>query len=214
MLGLVEELMLLLLRPRGSFRRVSIASQRFAIAGAVLMELADADRIYTDRELLRLVDGTPTGDRLLDPTLAEIVAAERQDTLYWIDHVAARADIIRAGALGRLIGKGILTERDHRFLWMSRPRRYPIVAGHVRREVRLRVREALLSDDIPDSRDVMLIFLAATCGILPTLLSRWERFRLKRRIAQIYKLDPIGQAILLAMNSYREAFIYFGGFPG
>ena len=205
MLGLLEELILLLLRNEGgSFRRVSVMSQRCAIAGAVLMELAAADCIYVDRdgEHLCLRDDTPTGDRLLDPTLADIAAGERQHLLYWIDHVAERADVIRAGTLGRLIGKGILIERDRRFLWVSRPRSYPIVDGHVRQEVILRFREALLSDDIPDSRDVMLIFMVFACDASRTLLSRWERVKSKRRIEQIYELNPIGQTMLQAIHQY------------
>ena len=48
MLGLVEETILLLLRDEGgSFVRRPTSSMRFAIAGAVLMELADANRIDT-----------------------------------------------------------------------------------------------------------------------------------------------------------------------
>ncbi len=208
MLGLVEETVLLLLREGGSFRRVPMISQRSAIAGAVLMELADADRVCTDPESLRLVDGTPTGDRLLDPTLREIAAAERWSTLYWIDYVAARADVIRAGALGRLIGKGILAERDQRVLGVFRSRRYPVVDSHVPHEIRLRLREALLGEDTPGSREVMLICLAAACGIFRLLLSRWERVRLKRRIEQICRLDPIGQTMLRAIASFRGAAIH------
>lgn len=74
MLGLVEESMLLLLRDEGgSFVRMPTASMRLAIAGAVLTELAGANRIDTDSQHVVLVDDTPTGDRLLDPTLAEQV---------------------------------------------------------------------------------------------------------------------------------------------
>ena len=206
MLGLVEETILLLLRKGGSFRRVPVASQRCAIAGAVLMELADVDRICTDLGHLDLVDGTPTGDHLLDPTLAEIAASERQATLYWIDYVAERADVIRAGALGRLIGKGILTERNQRFGWVFRTRRrYPAVAAHVPQEVKLRLRETLLSAAIPDSRDVMLIFLVSACDIFRTLLSRWQLAKAKPRLEQIYCLNPIGQTMLLGITELRSA---------
>ena len=89
--GLVEETVLLLLRDEGgSFVRVPTWSLRYSIAGAVLMELADANRIDTDLEHLFLVDDTPTGNEFLDPTLAEVAAAERQNTRYWIEHVAER----------------------------------------------------------------------------------------------------------------------------
>lgn len=209
MLGLVEESMLLLLRDEGgSFVRMPTASMRLAIAGAVLTELANSNRIDTDPQHLFLVDDTPTGDRLLDPTLAEIAAAERQHARYWIEYVAERADVIRAGALGRLIGKGILTERDQRFLWVFRTRRYPAVHGEVSQEVRWRVVEVLRSDDIPAPRDVLLICLADACGIFRKLLSRRERARLTLRIKQVTGRSLIGQTVAREIIAVRWALFY------
>ena len=208
MLGLVEESMLLLLRDEGgSFVRMPTASMRLAIAGAVLTELADANRIDTDSQHVVLVDDTPTGDRLLDPTLAGIAVAERQNTRDWIEYVAERADVIRAEALGRLIGEGILTERDHRFRWMFRTRRYPSVGGDVCKEVRWRVVEVLRSDEVPVPRDVFLICLADACGIFRKLVPRRERARLTRRIKQVTRRNLIGLTVAREIVMVRRVVI-------
>ena len=198
---------MLLLRDRGSFARIPTYSQRFAIAGAVLMELAGADRVDADPKHLILVDGTPTSDELLDPTLAEIAAGERQNTRYWIEHIAERADVIRAGALGRLIGKGILTERDRRVLWVFHTRRYPSVDGHACQAVRLRLAKVLRSNDVPGRRDVFLICLADTCGILRTLLSRRELRRLSPRIRRTAGRDLISRNMVRANREVRGAVV-------
>lgn len=205
MLGLVEQTILLLLRDDGAFRRVSTSSQRLAIAGAVLMELADADRIEADLRHLSVVDATPTGDRLLDPTLAEIAADEGRSTRHWIEYVARRADVVRAGALGRLIGKGVLTERNRRVLWVFRARRYPVVDGQVKRELKLRITEVLSSGDTAGPRDVMLICLAEACGMFRTPPSKWRLRTSTRRIKQIVSRDPIGQTVVQAIADVRLA---------
>lgn len=206
MLGLVEETVLLLLRDEGgSFVRVPTWSLRYSVAGAVLMELAIEDRIDTDLEHLFLIDGAPTGDDLLDPTLADIAGGEQQNTRFWIEHIAAYADEIQAAALSRLVERGILEEKDNRFLWVFRSRRYPAVDGTVRREVKLRIMEVLLSDEIPDPRDVMLICLADACGIFRALLSARELSQATPRIEQVAKLDLIGQAMFRAINDVRMA---------
>lgn len=206
MVGLVEEITLLLLRDEGgAFVRVPTWSLRYSIAGAVLMELADANRIDTDLEHLFLVDATPTGDELLDPTLAAIVAGERQNARFWIEHVAERADGIRAAALGGLVAKGILEERDERVLWVFKTRRYPAAEGGVRQAVKLRLMEVLLSDDIPDPRDVMLICLADACGIFRVLLSGKELANLVPRIEQVTRLDLIGRTMVRAIDDVRMA---------
>ena len=206
MVGLVEEIVLLQLRDEGgSFVRVPTWSLRYAIAGAVLMELAIEARIDNDLEHLFLIDDTPTGDVLLDPTLAEIAAAERRNTRFWIEHIAASGDGIRAAALGRLVERGILAERYERFLWVFRTRRYPAVDGQVRREVKLRIMEVLLSDEIPDPRDAMLICLSDACGIFRALLSGRELNEVTPRIEQVSKLDLIGQAMSRAIDDVRMA---------
>ena len=206
MVGLVEEIVLLQLRDEGgSFVRVPTWSLRYAVAGAVLMELADVGRIDTDLEHLFLIDETPTGDDLLDPTLAAIAGGEQQNTRFWIAHTAAYAGEVRTAALARLVDRGVLEERDNRFLWVFHSRRYPAVDGQVRREVKLRLMEVLLSDEIPDPRDVMLICLADACGIFRALLSGRELAQATPRIEQVAKLDLIGRAMSRAINDVRMA---------
>ncbi len=70
-----EEMLVLLLEDgRGTpipFPRTNI---KCALAGAVLMDLAFANRIDTDLETLVVIDRTPTGNFMLDRTLAKIGA--------------------------------------------------------------------------------------------------------------------------------------------
>ena len=108
MLRFAEEVMLLLLHDEnGRFERVPDWSLGYALGGGVLMDLALENRIDTDLDSLILVDDTPLGDSLLDPTLADIAAAEdRRDARFWVERTAGRADEIRDG----LAARGILLE--------------------------------------------------------------------------------------------------------
>ena len=137
MLRFVEEITLLLLHDDdGRFARVPSWSLSYALAGGVLMDLAMENRIDTDLEHLILVDATPTGDSLLDPTLAEIAAGETHDARYWVEQTAERSDAIQEEVLSRLIALGILERQEDRFLWVFRSRRYPMVDGQAEREVK------------------------------------------------------------------------------
>ncbi|MCY3801688.1 MAG: GPP34 family phosphoprotein [Chloroflexi bacterium] len=200
MLRFVEEIILLLLHDEdGRFARVPSWSVDYAIAGGVLMDLAMEDRIDTDLDNLILLDATPVGDSLLDPTLAQIAAGEKQDARYWVERTAEQAEKIREEALSRLVAHGILERQEDRFLWVFRSRRYPAVDGKVEREVKLRIMEVLFSDEIPDPRDVMLICLADACGIFEELLSRRELNTASARIEQVRRLDLIGRAMSQAI---------------
>ena len=201
MLRFVEEITLLLLHDDdGRFARVPSWSLSYALAGGVLMDLAMENRIDTDLEHLILVDATPTGDSLLDPTLAEVAAGEKHDARYWVEQTAERSDAIQEEVLSRLIALGILERQEDRFLWVFRSRRYPMVDGQAEREVKLRIMGVLFSDDIPDPRDVVIICLADACGIFKELLSKRELEQAAPRIEQVRKLDLIGQAMTQAIQ--------------
>ncbi|MDE0492567.1 MAG: GPP34 family phosphoprotein [Acidimicrobiaceae bacterium] len=201
MLRFVEEILLLLLRDDdGRFVAVPGIALDNAIAGGVLMDLALENRIDTDPERLILIDPTPVGDSLLDPTLAAIAGGEQRDALYWVGQTARRAGEIRREALERLVERGILEHHEGRFLWVFRSRRYPIIDGRAEREVKLRILGVLLSDEIPDPRDVVIIGLAEACGILRELMPRGDYDHARARIDQVRKLDLIGQATLRAIH--------------
>ena len=196
MLRFVEEIILLLLRDDdGKFVHVPDWSLDRAIAGGVLMDLALENRIDTDTENLILIDSTPVGDSLLDPTLAQIAEGDQRDSRYWVEHTAKQAEQIREEALSRLVEAGILERRDDSFLWVFRSRRYPVIDGKAEREVKLRIMGVLFSDEIPDPRDIVIIALADACGIFQELLSKRELEQASARIEQVRKLDLIGQAM-------------------
>jgi len=89
----------------------------------------------------------------------------------------------------------VLNQEEGRFLWVFRSRRYPTIDGKVEQEVKLRIMSVLLSDSIPDPRDIVIIGLVDSCGIFSELLSARELERARDRIDQVRKLDLIGQAV-------------------
>ena len=204
MLRFVEEIILLLLRDEdGRFIQIPTWSMDYAVAGAVLMDLAMENRIDTDLHNLILIDETPVGDPLIDPILADIAGGGMHDTRHWVEHVSRMGIELREKTLNRLVERGILENQDDRFLWVFRSRRYPSVDGTAEREVKLRILNVLFSDEIPDPRDQMIICLADACGIFPRLLSRQEHARAVDRIAQVSQLDLIGQAMSQAIRDIQ-----------
>ena len=200
MLRFAEEIILLLLDDEGRFTRLPSWSLHYALAGGVLMDLALENRIDTDLEKLVLIDSTPVGDSLLDPTLADIAAGVESDARYWVGRTAARGEDLREEALNRLVIDGVLEKRDDSFLWVFRARRYPSIDGKVEREVKLRIMGVLFSDEIPDPRDIVIIGLADACGIFNELLSARELESASERIDQVRRLDLIGQATAQAIR--------------
>ena len=201
MLRFTEEIILLLLNDDdGRFVRLPNVSLDYALAGGVLMDLALENRIDTDLDSLILIDETPTGDSLLDETLADIAEVGGNDARFWVERTAVKGEALREEALRRLIDQGILEQVDDRFMWVFKSRRYPSIDGQAQREVKLRIMGVLFSDEIPDPRDIVIICLADACGIFKTLLSSQELVSVTPRIEQVKRLDLIGQAMTQAIQ--------------
>ena len=205
MLGFVEEIVLLQLDDAGG-RLVELPSSAgdIVVAGAALMDLALRNRIDTDLERLIVVDTTPTGDPILDDVLPRIAAAKRQlTTAMAIERLSANAEKYRQTALEHLKAQGILREVEGRFLWVFHTRRYPVIDDREQREVKARLRQLVLTDEIPDPRDAALIALIEACGLLNLLLSTDEMRRTRDRVEQLARLDLIGQAVMQAVAQIR-----------
>ncbi len=205
MLGFVEEIVLLQLDDsQGQFVNLPLSAADVVLAGAALMELALNNRIDSDLEQLILVDPKPTGDDILDDVLRQLVEAGTDlGAGAVLERISVNGEKYQEMALKRLLAKGILREENGRFLWVFHTRRYPIVDDSEQREVRARLRQLVLTDEIPDPRDVVLICLIDACGLLGLVLSPSEIAETKTRVEQLSRLDLIGQAVTKAVAEIR-----------
>ena len=208
MLTFTEEILLLLLDDEdGEFAPIPEDNLMCALAGAVLMDLAFANRIDTDPRKLTVIDPTPTGNPILDSTLARLAAHQLGlSTRIWIRALSVEdASNIRAQALDSLVERGILEQRAKKFLWVFRARRYPTLDGRAEREVKLRIGDLLHSDDIPDPREVALICLVDACNMLGDIFPDGEIEQCRPRIDQLRKMDLIGRELAGAIADIRFA---------
>ena len=207
MLTFTEEIMLLMLDDDGLFLPIRGGAVEHVLVGAVLMDLAFANRIDTDPEKLLVIDATPTGDSLLDVPLERLAnSGETMNTKGWVEVLAReQAAEIRQQAMNGLIGAGILEAKDEKFLWVFRSRRYPTIDGRAEREVKLRMEDVLLSDDMPDPRDVALICLVDACDILNDIFSEREMERVRPRIEQLRMMDLIGREVGSVIADIEES---------
>lgn len=207
MLTFVEEIVLLALDDKkGKFVELPPLALDQALAGAALLELAFLNRIDTDLTHLTLVSDKPTGDRMLDPILKEIAAAQdRKDAKHWVGVISADGQKIREGALARLVERGVLKREEKKILWVIPGRRYPMIQNQEEEEVRKRIRRVVMDGAIPSPRDVVIISLASACQLLRTVFSDADLLKYSPRIAEVAKMDLIGRAVSKSVAEVQEA---------
>ncbi len=201
MMRIAEEFLLLLRDEDGALSRAPEWLVRYALGASVLMDLALENRIDTDARRLFLIDSSPVGDALLDPMLSEIAQTGREhDALYWVEHATHHADEIRETALARLVDNGVLRLSDDRVLRIFGTRHYPLADEGAERDLIRRIRETLLSDAIPNPRDIVIVTLADGCGLIGHILSAEELSGAAGRIELVRNLELIGRTFLDALD--------------
>ncbi len=201
-LTMPEELILLMLDDAsGRLLDRAMPAGDYALAGSLLSELALAGRIDTDLQRLYVTNPAPTGDVVLDATLEQLRGTQQpQDTRGWIETLAMNASELREVLFARLVASGVLRQVDSRFLWVFAERRYPPVSGREEREVKARLLGVLFNDDIPDTRDVLLIGLARAANLFAVILSEEELERAQPRIDQVADLEEINRSLAAAVR--------------
>ncbi|MEO0796140.1 MAG: GPP34 family phosphoprotein [Verrucomicrobiota bacterium] len=204
MLRFAEEITLLSLNDETGVmhRNVSRRSYDYAIAGALIMELAFLNRLDTDAEHIIMLKDMPAGDPLLDEALKILSGMDENPPITAaIEVLAARSASFEPRIFAALVHKGILEEREKRFLWMKGERTYPVIDGKEETEVLTRIRMTVLAEDaIPDPQDVAIIALMEATKLHRVVFLRDELSRCRRRIHQLAQMDFIGQGIANALD--------------
>jgi len=210
MLSSVEEIVLLQLAGRDRPKEFSEASN-VVLAGAVMMDLASQKRIDCDLNRLFVDDPQSTGDGILDHALSVLVETAQTSrispvierlnlkTSDAIMGVTVHAPRYRESALQRLIQKGIVREEANQSSC-----RYQVVDDSEERQVKARLRHLILTDEIPDPRDAVLLSLIYACGLLDLVLPIDEIASQRQRIEQLTRLDLLGQAMTKVVNEIRS----------
>lgn len=175
------------------------------IAGAALMELSLQGYIDSDLRLLVIARRTLTGHTFLDLIMEQLCkpSLDRRMRLI-LPQIVPLSPTVRAMVLESLCRRGVLRISDSKYLWLFNARRYPIQDGRDVTEAKLRLLSILISRDIPTPRDLCLISLATTTGLLQKLVgpSEWET--IQPRVSELADLDIIGASVQEHIRSIRE----------
>lgn len=215
-LTVLEEFLLLALDDEsGQFYAMSRSALDCVTAGAVLMDLSLHNRIDNDLKDIFTTDVTPIGDSILDPLLRVMSLAPvltPRPITYWLGVFMDEGEALRTQALRRLEARGIIHHQDKKILWVFETRRYPIIHNQEIREVKSRILDVIVRDEIPTPHDIMLTALAQICGLFHYLLDDDLFNKVASRIALVSQMDLISQAVASAADEIDAAIAMASGF--
>jgi Golgi phosphoprotein 3 len=207
MLSMLEEVVLLTVDEKsGRLRSSREFGTAYALVGAVFFDLALAKKIDTDTEEIQIVDSNPTGNATLDRMLSRMAARPDLKTVRdWVEEMFAHRDDLEGEALRSLADRGILRHEHTKLLWVIDVERFPMVDNKPLQHVKVRLANAIFTDNIPATRDIMLVSIANQCGLLGFVLSDDELQNRSGRIAALSRLETISRKVADAIGALDKS---------
>ncbi|MDN5354143.1 MAG: golgi phosphoprotein 3 [Candidatus Cloacimonadota bacterium] len=208
-LTLPEELLLIALDDdEGTFVQMPMMALDYALAGALIMELALQERIGIRAGKLHLRNDSDLNDEIYNKLLQMIASeSENKPVKFWIEKINFEFEDLKQTILQKLIDKKILMEKEEKILWVFHRRRYPMIHGEEEKEVKTRLREVVRQNKEPSTRDIILLSLIQACGLIDEVFSKEEQQKFSERIDSIAKLTTIGQEVHNEVQDFLEWYL-------
>ncbi len=212
MLSMLEEVVLLAVDEKtGRLRSTRPTGTGYALAGAVFFDLALARRIDTDTERVQVVSTEPTGDPVQDKVLKALSAHPELPTVSdWIKALSQYHEEFENHALDSLIKRGVLRHEVTKLLWIIETERLAVADQAPQLDVKARLAQTILTDSIPEARDIMLVSIAEASGLLEYVLSRNQLESRRQRIATLCHLETISREVgdaIARLNDEIRTFV-------
>jgi len=178
------------------------------VGGSLLLELAISGRVGIEDKKVVVLDGTPTGDPLVDQALGRIAADEKpRRPAHWVRKFAKDT---RKLALNRLVEQGVLTRREDTVLLVFPRTRYPAPDGLEpvpETEARQRLTAAVSGSGPVEPRTAALCALLAATNLDRKVFRTPDRERAKARLEEISAGDWAATAVKKTIEEIQTAVV-------
>jgi len=178
------------------------------VGGALLLELAISGRVGIEDKKVVVLDGTPTGDPLVDQALGRTAADEKpRRPAYWVKKFAKDT---RKLALNRLVEQGVLARREDTVLLVFPRTRYPAPDGlepAPETEARQRLIAAVSASGPVEPRTAALCALLAATNLDRKVFRTLDRERVKARLKEISAGDWAATAVRQTIEEIQTAVV-------
>ncbi|WP_427889810.1 GOLPH3/VPS74 family protein [Kribbella sp. GL6] len=204
---IAEDLLLLLYDDQTGKPITGAPGLDFSLAGAVLIELTLQQKldITTDGKAgrLRVLDGAPTGDPILDERLSYVIDRPGKKPK---DQIKPLSKHLRDQLLARLAQRGVLEADQGKVLglfpvtrWLAKDARHEL-------EVRAQLESVLVQGLAPDQRTAALIALLSALNVVPKVITdAVDNRALKQRAKEIADSDWAAAAVKKAVAEMQAA---------
>jgi hypothetical protein len=204
---LAERILILLYHPETGRPLVSSDRADLVLGGALLVELAERQRIHltephrvTKNRTVIVVDPNPTGSDVLDEALRRISAQRSARAQVVVSKIAKG---VRAQLLERLAVQGTLRSEKARLFGLIPVVVWPAVDRQQREDFKQSLRQVLVGQRPPTCEEAAILSLVHAVGGTAKILggARFERRHLNQRAGAISEGDVTAEVVHQALKA-------------
>jgi hypothetical protein len=189
---------------RGTLSATDRATLCCSLAGALLAELALANRLRLKDGRLVLTDPTPLGDPLYDQVLGLLASVKKPHKLNrWLEAVGGKG-IIRTMAT-RLAERRVIRMEKKHYRWVVPYETHPRVNASAKYWIKQQLRSVVLAGGPATASDLALLSLIKTCQLSRLLFTRDERKFAIRKVEQLVQGDIFGETVAATLSGIVAA---------
>ena len=209
---IAEDLLLLLTYDESGKPIVDTTKLDLGLAGAVLIDLAERDRVEvagpgeTVREgRLYVRDRTPTGETVLDEVLSRVEDRGPKKPASLVPHLTKG---LREALYERLAARGIVRAEEGRVLGIFPRRQWPATDSTHEDEMRRGLRDVLVAGREPTVHEAMLVSMLYAVEQVPKVLGdEVDKREVRERAKSIAEGQFAGEAVRKAVEAVRAAVL-------
>jgi hypothetical protein len=175
------------------------------LGGAVLLELALAEKVDVADKKVVVRDATPTGDPVLDDALARIAGDKPRKPKDWVSKLAKTA---REQVMTELVARGVVRKEEGKVLLLFPRTKYPAANGvepAAETEARQRMRAAVAGGGPVEQRTAALCALVAATDLDKKVFADLDRKLVKARLKEIGQGEWAATAVKKAIEEIQAA---------
>jgi hypothetical protein len=198
---LAEDLLLLLLEDETGRLVTDGSATNHALAGAVLVDLVNAQRVRTEDKKLHVMDTSTLDEPVLEESLARLTEKSPLRAQRAVELLDGH---VRKAVLDRLVERGLVRQEKSRVLGLFPRSKWPAVDSAHEDAIRAKLDDVLLRGAVPDERSGALISLLHAIDAVPKVV-QGDKKALKARAKQISEGDWASEAVRKAVQAVQAA---------
>jgi len=205
-LTLIDQLTLLALNDKKGTFIPDSTSFTYAIAGAIILELALKEKIEISDNRVKVKEASKTGDEVLDVYFDLILQSNKERKVKaWIEKLGEKAKHIKKDTLEKLIENQILAKKQEKFLWVFTYNKYPAQNSRPENHLKDRLYQIIMQGHRPELKEIMLLNLIESCSLGKEIFGKENTKDFKKKLKHINEYDHLSDSVNKSIKEVCDA---------